>query len=33
VRARMDPAFAPLYDKLWTDLSHEVDRAHAEAAT
>jgi len=29
VRARMDPAFAPLYDKLWTDLSHEVDRAPA----
>ena len=32
VRARMHPAFAPLYDKLWTDLSHEVDRAQAEAA-
>jgi NitT/TauT family transport system ATP-binding protein len=33
VRARMHPAFAPLYEKLWTDLSHEVDRAPtAEAA-
>jgi sulfonate transport system ATP-binding protein len=26
VRARMHPAFAPLYEKLWNDLSHEVDR-------
>ncbi len=26
VRARMHPAFAPLYEKLWTDLSREVDR-------
>jgi NitT/TauT family transport system ATP-binding protein len=26
VRARMHPAFAPLYEKIWTDLSHEVDR-------
>jgi NitT/TauT family transport system ATP-binding protein len=32
VRARMHPAFAPLYEKLWNDLSREVDRAHAEAA-
>jgi NitT/TauT family transport system ATP-binding protein len=24
VRARMHPAFAPLYDKLWSDLSREV---------
>ena len=26
VRARTHPAFAPLYDRLWTDLSQEVDR-------
>src|SRR5205807_3435930 len=26
VRARMHPAFAPLYEKLWNDLSREVDR-------
>jgi NitT/TauT family transport system ATP-binding protein len=26
VRARLHPAFAPLYDQLWTDLSHAVDR-------
>jgi NitT/TauT family transport system ATP-binding protein len=32
VRARMQPGFAPLYEKLWTDLSHEVDSARAEAA-
>jgi NitT/TauT family transport system ATP-binding protein len=33
VRARMHPAFAPLYEKLWADLSHEVDREQtAEAA-
>jgi NitT/TauT family transport system ATP-binding protein len=33
VRARMHPAFAPLYEKLWADLSHEVDREPvAEAA-
>ena len=31
VRARMHPGFTPLYEKLWTDLSHEVD-ARAEAA-
>jgi NitT/TauT family transport system ATP-binding protein len=24
VRARTHPAFAPLYDRLWSDLSHEV---------
>jgi NitT/TauT family transport system ATP-binding protein len=33
VRARTHPAFAPLYEKLWNDLSREVDRDHrAEAA-
>ena len=33
VRARMQPAFAPLYDRLWNDLSHEVGRnPRAEAA-
>jgi NitT/TauT family transport system ATP-binding protein len=33
VRARMHPAFAPLYEKLWSDLSHEVHREQpAEAA-
>jgi sulfonate transport system ATP-binding protein len=33
VRARMHPAFAPLYDRLWRDLSREVDRdSAAEAA-
>jgi ABC-type glutathione transport system ATPase component len=26
VRVRMHPAFAPLYEKIWTDLSHEVDQ-------
>jgi NitT/TauT family transport system ATP-binding protein len=26
VRARMHAAFAPLYEKIWNDLSHEVDR-------
>ncbi len=26
VRARMHPAFAPLYEKLWNDLSREVER-------
>jgi hypothetical protein len=26
------PAFGPLYEKLWIDLSHEVDFCHAEAA-
>jgi NitT/TauT family transport system ATP-binding protein len=25
VRARMDPAFAPLYERIWDDLSREVD--------
>jgi NitT/TauT family transport system ATP-binding protein len=33
VRARVHPAFAPLYEKLWADLSREVERNHtAEAA-
>ena len=33
VKARVHPAFAPLYEKLWNDLSHEVDFDHlAEAA-
>jgi NitT/TauT family transport system ATP-binding protein len=32
VRARMQPGFTPLYEKLWTDLSHEVDGNRAEAA-
>jgi NitT/TauT family transport system ATP-binding protein len=33
VRARLHPEFGPLYDKLWTDLSREVDREQrAEAA-
>jgi len=33
VRARMHPAFAPLYERLWNDLSHEVNRPQrAEAA-
>ena len=32
VRARMHPAFAPLYEKLWNDLSHEVDRAQQPEA-
>ena len=33
VRARVHPAFAPLYDRIWNDLSHEVDRTQqAEAA-
>jgi NitT/TauT family transport system ATP-binding protein len=27
VRARTHPAFASLYDRLWSDLSQEVDRA------
>jgi NitT/TauT family transport system ATP-binding protein len=26
VRARVHAAFAPLYEKIWNDLSHEVDR-------
>jgi NitT/TauT family transport system ATP-binding protein len=26
VRARIHPAFAPLYEKVWNDLSVEVDR-------
>ena len=32
VKARVHPAFAPLYEKLWNDLSHEVDFRRAEAA-
>ena len=33
VKARMHPAFAPLYEKLWNDLSHEVGfEQRAEAA-
>src|SRR5262249_21649149 len=33
VRARTHPAFGPLYDRLWSDLSHEVHRGeHKEAA-
>ena len=32
VRARMHPSFAPLYEKLWNDLSLAVDDAKAEAA-
>jgi NitT/TauT family transport system ATP-binding protein len=33
VRARVHPDFAPLYDKLWNDLSHEVDfKQRSEAA-
>jgi NitT/TauT family transport system ATP-binding protein len=31
VRSRMHPAFAPLHEKIWTDLSREVDQ-RAEAA-
>jgi NitT/TauT family transport system ATP-binding protein len=35
LRARMHPAFAPLYEELWRDLSHEVEgvpaTAHPEA--
>jgi NitT/TauT family transport system ATP-binding protein len=33
IRARTHPAFAPLYERLWADLSREVAvRSHAEAA-
>jgi NitT/TauT family transport system ATP-binding protein len=32
VRARMHPAFAPLYEKLWNDLSREVDRVQRPEA-
>src|SRR5438477_2872457 len=33
IRARMHPAFAPLYEKLWNDLSVAVDGSpRAEAA-
>ena len=31
VHSRMHPAFTPLYERLWADLSREVDR-RAEAA-
>ena len=31
VQSRMHPAFAPLYERLWADLSREVDH-RAEAA-
>jgi NitT/TauT family transport system ATP-binding protein len=31
VRSRMHPAFVPLYEKIWADLSREVDQ-RAEAA-
>jgi hypothetical protein len=32
VHSRTHPAFAPLYEKLWRDLSHEVDREQAAEA-
>ncbi len=32
VKARVHPAFGRLYEKLWNDLSHEVDFRRAEAA-
>jgi NitT/TauT family transport system ATP-binding protein len=32
VRARMHPAFASLHEKLWNDLSREVDRVQPAAA-
>jgi sulfonate transport system ATP-binding protein len=32
VKTRVHPAFGPLYQKLWNDLSHEVDFRLAEAA-
>ena len=32
VHARSDPSFAPLYEKLWHDLSREVDGCKLEAA-
>ena len=32
VRARTNPAFAPLFNGIWTDLSRQVDREQAEAA-
>ena len=32
VRARTNPAFAPLFNRIWTDLSRQVDREQAEAA-
>jgi len=32
VHSRTHPAFAPLYQRLWADLSHEVEREQREAA-
>ena len=32
VRARTHPAFAPLYEQIWNDLSREVDRDQAQEA-
>jgi NitT/TauT family transport system ATP-binding protein len=32
VHARLDPNFAPLYEKLWHDLSREVEGCKLEAA-
>jgi NitT/TauT family transport system ATP-binding protein len=32
IGARAHPAFAPLHQKLWRDLSHAVDAARPEAA-
>jgi NitT/TauT family transport system ATP-binding protein len=32
VRARTNPAFAPLFNRIWTDLSRQVGREQAEAA-
>jgi NitT/TauT family transport system ATP-binding protein len=32
LRARTHPAFAPLYEKIWNDLSHEVDAGPRAAA-
>lgn len=32
VRARTDPSYGPLYERLWNDLSREVERAATEAA-
>ena len=32
VQARVHPAFAPLYERLWADLSREVDRVQQPEA-
>jgi hypothetical protein len=32
VRARTHPAFTPLYETIWNDLSREVDRDHRAVA-